>query len=188
MLVLGPVELLQEQVRDPGEKDQPRRLVVGHSRPIPAHQDINTKARPTLVSGKHGTDHSTAGLSAETIGRNDAIFRKANEEIDKVAEAALLGGETPFLCECADMACHEIIFLTLAEYDEIRQDARWFLNVPGHQASAQGWAQVIARHDSYVVVEKIGPAGEVAEQLEGSSDPQTAAVQVSERYRRDDPV
>ena len=136
---------------------------------------------------EHGTDHSTAGLSAERIGRNDAIFRQANEEIDKVAEAELLGGLTPFICECADPACQEIIFMTLAEYDDVRQDARTFLNVPGHEASSQGWAQVIETHDSYVVVEKIGPAGEVAEQLEGSADPATEAVEIELRFRRDEP-
>ena len=135
----------------------------------------------------HGTDESTAGLSAERIGRNDSIFRHANEEIDEVAEAGRVGEPTPFICECADPRCHEIILMTLAEYGEIRQDARLFLNVPGHEASAQGWAQVIETHGSYVVVEKIGPAGEVAEQLEGSPDPVTEAVEIGEQYRREDP-
>ena len=36
---------------------------------------------------EHGTDHSTAGLSAERIARNDAIFRHANEGISEAAEA-----------------------------------------------------------------------------------------------------
>jgi hypothetical protein len=138
--------------------------------------------------GDHGTDKSTAGLSAERIGRNDSIFRHANEEINEVAEAAQVRGPTPFICECADPRCQEVILMTLAEYSEIRQEARLFLNVPGHEASAQGWAQVVETHDSYVVVEKIGPAGEVAEQLEGSPDPATEAVEIEERYRREDPV
>jgi hypothetical protein len=143
---------------------------------------------PNPRDDEHGTDHSTAGLSAERVGRNDAIFRHANEQIDRVAEAEEFGGEVPFLCECADPRCMEIIMLTLAEYDDIRRDARWFVNVPGHQASAQGWAQVIETHEAYVVVEKIGPAGEVAEQLEGSSDPENDPVEIDEKYRRGDPV
>lgn len=135
----------------------------------------------------HGTDESTAGLSAERIGRNDSIFRQANEQISEIAEAVPVDDDlTPFICECADSACKDIILMPLAEYSEIRRDARLFLNVPGHEASAQGWAQVIETHDSYVVVEKIGPAGEVAEQLEGSPDPATEAVEVGERYRRDE--
>ena len=89
----------------------------------------------------HGTDESTAGLSAERIGRNDSIFRHANEEIGLVAEAAQVGESTPFICECADPECRDVVLMTLAEYDEIRQDARLFLNVPGHEASAQGWGK-----------------------------------------------
>jgi hypothetical protein len=68
--------------------------------------------------------------------------------------------------------------MTAAEYAEIRSDPRCFLNAPGHEAAAQGWGQVIARHDNYVVVEKVGPAGEVAEQLEGEPNPATATVEV----------
>ena len=135
----------------------------------------------------HGTDQSTAGFSAERIGRNDSIFRQANERINEVAEAQQVDGPTPFICECADPGCQEIVFLTPGQYSEIRQEARLFLNVPGHEASSQGWAQVVGTHESYVVVKKIGPAGEVAEQLEGSSDAATEAVEIDERYRRADP-
>ena len=56
----------------------------------------------------------------------------------------------PFICECADPACVEIVQMTMKEYREIREDPRTFLNVPGHEASAQGWAQVIESHDRYV--------------------------------------
>ena len=58
--------------------------------------------------------------------------------------------------------------MTLAEYQLIRSDPRLFINVPGHQASAQGWAEAIAGRDGHVVVEKVGPAGDLAEELEGA--------------------
>jgi len=142
------------------------------------------------VDEDHGSDQSTAGLSAERIARNDAIFRHANEQIEAAAEAQEMEDRVvPFICECADPACRELIPMTTEEYREVRQDARWFLNIPGHEASAQGWAQVVRRHDRYLVVEKIGPAGEIAEQLEGHPDPATAKVDVDHRSRRrDDPV
>jgi hypothetical protein len=136
----------------------------------------------------HGSDQSTAGLSAERIARNDAIFRHANESIGAAAEAEEIEDRVPFVCECADPACRELVPMTTEEYREVRQDARWFLNVPGHEASAQGWAQVVRRHDHYLVVEKIGPAGAVAEQLEGHPDPARANVDVDRGNRRDDPV
>src|SRR4051812_18188624 len=137
---------------------------------------------------QHGTDQSTAGLSAERIGRNDAIFRNANEGISEVAEAEQIDGPLPFICECADPACREIVLIAAEEYTAIRNDPRWFLNVPGHEAAAQGWGQVVQRHDGYVVVEKIGPAGEVAEQLDGERDPATASVDLDQRHRRDEAV
>jgi hypothetical protein len=126
----------------------------------------------------HSTDHSTAGLSAERIARNDAIFRKANEGISGVAEAAEFAQPIPFICECADPLCRDMVVMTLTDYQAIRQDPTTFLNVPGHQVSSQGWAQVIENHDTYVVVAKIGPAAKVAEQLEGEEDPATAPVDI----------
>jgi hypothetical protein len=133
---------------------------------------------------EHGSDHSTAGLSAERIGRNDAIFRQANERISEVAEAAHFDEQVPFICECADPACREIVPMMLDEYADVRREPRLFLNVPGHQASAQGWGQVVESHNHYVVVEKVGPAGEVAEQLDGEPDPATAPIDVDPRFRR----
>jgi hypothetical protein len=135
---------------------------------------------------QRGTDHSTAGLSAERIARNDAIFRNANEGISEAAEAVEMEDRVPFICECADPACREIVQLSMPEYRKIREDPRLFLNVPGHEASAQGWGQVVETHGRYVAVAKVGPAGEVAEQLEGEPDPANAAVEASEPYGRNE--
>jgi hypothetical protein len=129
-----------------------------------------------MMDVEHGTDQSTAGFSAERIGRNDAIFRKANEGISEVAEAAEFPHRVPFICECADPDCREMVLMTLQEYAAVRQDPTTFVNVPGHEASGQGWARVVETHDTYVVVAKIGPAAEIAEQLEGEADPATAPV------------
>jgi hypothetical protein len=138
------------------------------------------------MSEPRGTDRSTAGLSAERIGRNDAIFRKANEGIAEVAEDEEIDESVPFICECADPGCRELVRMSLEEYSQIRSDPRLFLNVPGHEAAAQGWGQVIETHDRYVVVAKIGPAGEVAEQLEGEADPATADVDRGDWHARED--
>ena len=120
------------------------------------------------MAEERGTQQSTAGSSMEGIVRNDALFREANEGIREAAEEHLNGDElVPFVCECADPNCHEIVRVTLAEYQLIRSDPRLFINVPGHQASAQGWAEAIAGRDGHVVVEKVGPAGDLAEELEG---------------------
>ena len=119
------------------------------------------------MAKERGTEESTAGSSMERIVRNDAIFREANERIREAAEEHLEGDDrVPFLCECADPDCHEIVHLELAEYQLIRSDPRLFVNVVGHQASSQGWAEAVAGRDGHLIVEKIGPAGDLAEELE----------------------
>lgn len=122
------------------------------------------------MGNEHGTEESTAGLSMELIVRNHAIFREANEGIREAAEEHVENRDgdvlVPFICECADPNCTEIVRATLEQYREVRNKPRLFLNVPGHQASSQGWAEAAGGYDGYVIVEKLGPAGELAEALE----------------------
>lgn len=106
-----------------------------------------------------------APTSAERIGRNDSIFRDANEGIAEVAEDGPPDSPVPFICECAEPTCKEIVLLTLDEYREIRSDPRWFVNAVGHEVAARGWGEVIAETDGHVVVQKIGRAGEVAAEM-----------------------
>ena len=108
---------------------------------------------------------------AERVGRNDASFREANERINDLAESMELedGRMLPFLCECADVSCTQIVQLTGPEYEAIRKHPARFFNAPGHEVNAKGWARVLEERDGYVVLDKVGDAAEVAEQL----DPRT---------------
>jgi hypothetical protein len=105
-------------------------------------------------------------MSAERVARNDAAFRVANEEIQAAAAEWNMDGLLPAICECADPHCVTIVRLTPRQYEAVRSDPRWFINAPGHQVNAQGWAHVISENDRYVVVEKIGKAGEIVEELD----------------------
>jgi hypothetical protein len=105
-------------------------------------------------------------LTEKRIARNDATFREANEQIGAAAGIYGIEGAVPFICECADPACSEIVPLELRQYEEIRADSRHFLNVPGHEAAAQGAAVVIDKREGYVIVEKVGHAGDVVEGLD----------------------
>jgi hypothetical protein len=107
--------------------------------------------------------------TAERVARNDAVFREANEQIADAAVGTALDG-VPFICECADPAWTAIVRLPLTAYARIRADARTFLNVPGHEVNAQGYARVVQRCDGYVVVEKTGEAGRLVEQLDGRGE------------------
>lgn len=107
-----------------------------------------------------------APTTAERIARNQDTFRTANDEIRKSAERHAFTAPVPFVCECADPSCRELIRVDLGTYADVRSNARRFLNAPGHEQAAQGHADVVERADGYIVVEKIGRAGEVAEELD----------------------
>lgn len=105
-------------------------------------------------------------LMEERIARNDATFREANERISAAAGAYGTDIPVPFICECADPKCSEIVRLELNQYEEVRANSRHFLNIPAHQEAAQGAAVVVAERDGYVIVEKVGHAGDIVEGLD----------------------
>ena len=113
-----------------------------------------------------------SAISAERVARNDAIFREANEGIRAVAEQTELSEDdlVPFICECADVNCTEIVQLSTEEYEVVRSEPTRFLKARGHERNAHGWARVLHEFDRYTVVEKIGEAAEIAAEL----DPRTA--------------
>ncbi len=110
-------------------------------------------------------------LSAERVGKNDAAFRAANEQIRDVARAHSFDAPIPLICECAWETCGEIVQLPPAEYERIRAHPRWFLNAPGHDAASGPHGAVVERHDGYVIVEKLGRAGQLAEHLDQRQNP-----------------
>jgi hypothetical protein len=119
----------------------------------------------------HGPDRGVAArigiddLTLERIALNQARFRAANERIEASAEAMGLLGAVPFICECADLTCDEIVRLSLQRYEEVRHNPRLFFVAPGHQALAvgSGAGVVVGEEDGYVLVETIGVAGSIAE-------------------------
>ena len=110
-----------------------------------------------------------SGITAERIARNQDVFRTANQKIRDSVEQYEYEAPAPFICECSEPTCQEIIIVDLAAYERIRTNPRWFLIAPGHEAAAQGHAEVVSEEDGYVIVEKTGRAGEVAEELDKRS-------------------
>ena len=105
-------------------------------------------------------------MDAEQVARNDAIYRDANERIKSAAEEYEVGGPIPFICECADPECRSVVLLTMSEYEEIRAQPTHFLNLPGHDRDRGRAYRDRADGASYIVVEKIGRAGDVVEELD----------------------
>jgi hypothetical protein len=105
----------------------------------------------------------------QRIARNDATFRDANERIAEVASDYEGVEQVPFICECATESCTVIVKLSLAEYEEVRSAPTRFFVAPGHQV-CEGVVTILEDHERYVVLEKEGPAREVATGLDPRSD------------------
>ena len=97
-------------------------------------------------------------MSETTEGRivkNNRTFREANERIRVKAEEYDAPLERiPFLCECPQAGCVEIVPLTMSEYAAIRLNPAHYFTAPGHEAEEQGVAKVVDYHDTFTVVEK----------------------------------
>ena len=105
-------------------------------------------------------------LTQERIARNQATFRDANERIVAAAgEIGLAPHAVPFICECADASCTQVLLIDLPEYTAVRRYPRRFIHAPGHDDPV---SVVVEVHPGYAVVEKQSHAGDVAEQLAGS--------------------
>jgi hypothetical protein len=97
----------------------------------------------------------------QRIAGNEAVFRQVNE--------ALKSGQWPgeedtpiaFRCECGQLGCSRLIELKVAEYERVRANGRRFIMAPDHDIPAV--ENVVETHDGYVVVEKSGEAGRLAE-------------------------
>jgi hypothetical protein len=99
--------------------------------------------------------------AGERLGQNEALFRSINERIEAGTWPSSPSDVVAFRCECAALGCNLLLELTLAEYESVRADSRQFLLAPGHELPEV--ERVIRRTDTYVVVQKFGEAGQVAD-------------------------
>jgi len=97
------------------------------------------------------------------MAENEATFRDANEQIQLRARELNFDERVPFICECGEPSCKEIIRLTLEEYEQARAEGTRFFVVPGHEVNAGPGVEIVVRSDDHLVIEKDGVAGEVAE-------------------------
>lgn len=109
------------------------------------------------------TEHGERGRRA---AKNQALFREANEREREVNDSGLW---LAFVCECADEACVELIELTPEEYEKIRESPTHFAVAPGERHVVPDVERVVAQHQRFWVVDKVGVAGAVAEGLDPRS-------------------
>ena len=95
--------------------------------------------------------------------QNEAVFRDVNERIEIAAiELDPPLERVPFLCECDDVACRELIPLTCEEYEHVRSDGAVFVVVHGHWNGAE----ILEERDTYAVIRKIEGEAVVARALD----------------------
>jgi hypothetical protein len=101
----------------------------------------------------------------ERAGRNQTLFREVNERLEGLAEAFQHVTETStFACECADLRCTAMMDLRLSEYEAVRSHPNQFAVLPGHVYPDV--EDVVAEHDRYVIVSKLGVGAEIAEKTD----------------------
>jgi hypothetical protein len=98
----------------------------------------------------------------ERRARNETSFRKVNEAIAAGRALADADKPVPFVCECGRVGCTEIIEVPPGGYVGVRSDPRRFLIADGHDSPEI--ERVVERHGTWAVVEKVGEAGEIAEE------------------------
>jgi hypothetical protein len=71
---------------------------------------------------------------ARRVGRNEALFRTINEELEKLERSSAFRQEDmTIVCECGDLLCDERFLVSHATYETIRADPSLFFVLPGHE-------------------------------------------------------
>jgi hypothetical protein len=96
----------------------------------------------------------------QRAARNEAIFREVNEGIRRGRWPGEEDAISSFRCECASFGCTEMLPLTLREYEHVRRYPRRFVVAPGLERLDV--EVVVETRPAYLVVQKIGEAGETA--------------------------
>jgi hypothetical protein len=95
------------------------------------------------------------------IAENEIAFRAANELLRGVFEHARdVEQGFPFLCECGDSRCTQVILLPLEIYAAMREYPDRFVIASGHKQLET--ERILDGTDDYQLIEKTGTAGAIA--------------------------
>jgi hypothetical protein len=94
------------------------------------------------------------------MAKNEALARRINDRIEYQRPRNGESADT-FICECVRVDCGGELDLSIAEYARVRSNPRRFVVLPGHEEP--DIELIVEVHPAYVVVEKRGKAGRIAE-------------------------
>jgi hypothetical protein len=105
---------------------------------------------------------------ARKLAANQSTFRSANERMQRLARSYQFNAtqRVPFICECADPDCREIVMLSLLDYESVRAHPDRFFLVAGHEDAEATHERILEAEAGYAIVEKVGTAGVEAERLD----------------------
>jgi hypothetical protein len=89
------------------------------------------------------------------------MFREVNEAIESGRWPGEEDAPVAFCCECSSLGCGHLIELSLRDYERVRANPRRFVVAVGHNASEI--ESIVEEAGGYLIVEKTGEAGRVAE-------------------------
>ena len=100
----------------------------------------------------------------QRLAANESTFRDVNEAIQSGRWPGDATARVAFRCECANLGCNMLVEMTVAAYEQVRGHPRRFLVVADHHIPDA--ESVVETGAGYVVVEKRGEAGRVAEETD----------------------
>ena len=104
-----------------------------------------------------------SSLWEQRAARNESLFREVNENIARLEERhGTTTAEPVFVCECSNTDCTQHLAVRPDVYARVRAQPRQFILIPGHEDLQL--ERIVESHPGYVIVEKTGAAGQVAEQ------------------------
>ena len=92
---------------------------------------------------------------------NESVHRTMNEqrERDAIHELAV---SMRCECECLRAECGDTFDIAIDAYEAVRANGHRFIVKPGHEGEDE---RVISRTEAYVVIEKLGEQGRIADSL-----------------------
>ena len=158
---------------DTAIEDHGEFLVVAKKPGLPRETAEATDPRgPSSDEAPSSVSSEIDDAAARRLGENEAKFRDANERIEQAVQRLEPGAQTlPFVCECGREECLATLRITIPEYERARRGPRYFLCAPGHEIIGPGLGRVVEQTSKFVITEKLGLAGRVAEEQDPRADP-----------------
>jgi hypothetical protein len=110
----------------------------------------------------------TEGTGDVRAAKNEVVLRDLNERLE--AHHRWVDQRfSEWVCECADETCVKPVEMSIEEYETVRAEPTRFVVAPGDEHVNRRIERVIQREERYWIVQKVGVAAEVSEELDPRS-------------------